>query len=107
MRRLRTLAHVTCLLVAAFVIGVALLSDVVDTPGALVSTGDLKIHLLQIIGVLIGLGALLAIINALVSWRDTHQWRWYRIWNALLAIACVGFFWFIYHWRLLNFHLNY
>ncbi len=106
-RRLRTLAHVTCLLVAAFVIGVALLSDVVDTPGALGSTGDLKIHLLQVIGVLIGLGALLAIINALVSWRDTHQWHWYRIWNALLAVACVGFFWFIYHWRLLNFHLNY
>jgi hypothetical protein len=25
----------------------------------------------------------------------------------LLAAACVGFFWFIYHWHLLNFSLNY
>jgi len=106
-RRLRTLVHVTCLLVAAFVISLALLSDAVEIPGGLGSAGDLKIHLLQILGVLTGLGALIAIINALVSWRDTHQWLWYRIWNALLAIACVGFFWFIYHWYLLNFHLNY
>jgi CubicO group peptidase (beta-lactamase class C family) len=106
-RRLRTLVHITCLLVAAFGIGLALLSDAVETPGGLGSAGDLKIHLLQIVGVLTGLGALIAIINALVSWRDTHQWLWYRIWNALLAISCVGFFWFIYHWHLLNFHLNY
>ena len=106
-RRLRTLVHITCLLVAAFVIGLALLSDAVETPGGLGSAGDLKIHLLQILGVLTGFGALIAIFNALVSWRDTHQWLWYRIWNALLAIACVGFFWFIYHWHLLNFHLNY
>jgi CubicO group peptidase (beta-lactamase class C family) len=106
-RRLRTVVHIICLLVAAFVIGLALLSDAVETPGGLGSAGDLKIHLLQIVGVLAGFGALIAIVNALVSWRDTHQWLWYRIWNALLAIACVGFFWFIYHWHLLNFHLNY
>jgi len=106
-RRLRTLVHITCLLVAAFVIGLALLSDAVEIPGGLGSAGDLKIHFLQILGVLTGFGALIAIFSALVSWRDTHQWLWYRIWNALLAVACVGFFWFIYHWHLLNFHLNY
>jgi hypothetical protein len=32
---------------------------------------------------------------------------WNKIWNTFLAISCVGFFWFIYHWHLLNFHLNY
>jgi CubicO group peptidase (beta-lactamase class C family) len=106
-RHLRFLVHITCLLVAAFVIVVALLSNAIETPGGLGSHADAKIHLLQIIGVLAGLGALIAIVNALVSWRDTHQWLWYRIWNALLALACVGFFCFIYHWHLLNFQLNY
>jgi hypothetical protein len=106
-RRLRVLVHVTCLLVVAFVAGLVFLSDAVETPGGLGSTGDLKIHLLQFLGVLTAFGAVVAVINALVSWRDTHQWLWYRIWNALLATACVGFFWFIYHWHLLNFRLNY
>jgi CubicO group peptidase (beta-lactamase class C family) len=106
-RRLRTLVHVTCLIVAAFAIVLALLSNAIETPGGLGSYADAKIHLLQIIGVLAGLGGLIAIYNALVSWRDTHQWLWYRIWNALLAAAFVGFFWFIYHWHLLNFQLNY
>jgi hypothetical protein len=50
---------------------------------------------------------LIAIFNAVKSWGDATQWRWYKIWNALLAVACLTFFWFIYHWHLLNFDLNY
>jgi hypothetical protein len=54
-----------------------------------------------------GIGALIAVLNAVKSWTDVTQWRWYKIWNTLLAVACAAFFWFIYHWHLLNFHLNY
>jgi hypothetical protein len=78
-----------------------------EKPGGLGSAGDFKIHLLQIVGLLTGIGALIAIYSAAKSWGDPQQWRWYKIWNVLLAAACVGFFWFIYHWHLLNFHLNY
>jgi hypothetical protein len=35
------------------------------------------------------------------------KWFWSKIWNTFLALACVGFFWFIYHWNLLNFCLKY
>jgi hypothetical protein len=59
------------------------------------------------VGVLGGVGALVAIYGGLKSWSDTGQWVWYKIWNALLALGCTGFFWFIYHWHLLNFNLNY
>lgn len=71
------------------------------------SGGDFKIHLLQVIGVLGGIGALLTVIAAIKSWADSAQWIWYKIWNTLLAIGCVGFFWFLVHWHLLNFNLNY
>jgi hypothetical protein len=50
---------------------------------------------------------LIAIFNALKSWGDGQQWFWNKLWNTFLAFACVGFFWFIYHWHLLNFHLSY
>jgi hypothetical protein len=106
-RRLRTLAHVVCFVVIGFVIGLAVLLSGLEKPGGLGDGGDFKIHLLQIVGLLTGLGALVAIYCAAKSWSDTQQWIWYKIWNSLLAVACVGFFWFIYHWHLLNFSLNY
>jgi hypothetical protein len=71
------------------------------------SGGDFKIHLLQVIGVLGGIGALLTVIAVIKSWADSAQWIWYKIWNTLLAAGCVGFFWFLLHWHLLNFNLNY
>ena len=71
------------------------------------SGGDFKIHLLQVIGILGGIGALLTIIAAIKSWTDSALWVWYKIWNTLLAIGCVGLFWFLVHWHLLNFNLNY
>jgi CubicO group peptidase (beta-lactamase class C family) len=71
------------------------------------SGGDFKLHLLQVIGVLGGIGALLTIICAIKSWSDSTQWVWYKIWNTLLAVGCVAFFWFLVHWHLLNFDLHY
>lgn len=106
-RRARTLVHVVCFVVVFFLIGLAWLLNALEKPGGLGSAGDFKIHLLQIVGLLTGIGALIAIYNAAKSWGDAQQWLWYKIWNALLAAACVGFFWFIYHWHLLNFKLNY
>jgi len=71
------------------------------------TNGGWKIHLLQLIGVVGGIGALVTILAAIKSWADPQQWLWYKIWNTLLAIGCVGFFWFLLHWHLLNFNLHY
>ena len=106
-RRLRTLAHVECFLVVLFLVLFAVLSGKLETPGGMGAHGDAKLHLMQVIGVLCGIGALVVIYAAVKSWGDATQWRWYKIWNTLLAVACVGFFWTIYHWHLLNFSLRY
>jgi hypothetical protein len=102
--RLRLAVRIVCVIVVVCVIGEALVLNAVDTPGAL---KDWQIHFLQILGVLAGLGALVTIYNSSESWRDATQWRWTQIWNTLLAVACVAFVWFMFHWHLLNFHLNY
>jgi CubicO group peptidase (beta-lactamase class C family) len=106
-RRLRTLAHVVCFVVIGFVVGLAVLLNSLEKPGGLGDAGDFKIHLLQILGLLAGLGALLVIYHSAKSWSDSQHWIWYKLWNTLLAVACVSFFWLIYHWHLLNFSLNY
>ena len=106
-RRTRMVMYVVCALIIGFLVALAFLLNDLEKPGGLGSAGDFKIHLLQLLGLVTGVGALAAIYNAVKSWRDMQQWFWYKLWNALLAVACVGFFWFIYHWHLLNFNLNY
>ncbi len=106
-RRVRTLAHVVCIVDIVFVVGLALLASGLGKPGGLGQQGDLWLHLLQVVGVVSGVGALIAIYTAVKSWGDGRQWVWYKIWNTLFAIGCVGFFWFLFHWHLLNFNLNY
>ncbi len=106
-KRLRMLVRLVCFGVLIFVVGLLIFVSKTSNPSGLSERGDLWLHLLQIVGLLTGLGALIAIYNSLKSWGDSQQWFWNKIWNTFLALACVGFFWFIYHWHLLNFHLSY
>lgn len=105
-RRWRRWAKIACIIDIIYLIGFIWVLNLLQKL-QLGSKGGWKIHLLQVIGVLGGIGALLTIVTAIKSWSDSQQWVWYKIWNTLLAIGCVGFFWFLVHWHLLNFSLNY
>jgi len=69
--------------------------------------GNGTLHLIQFIGLLAALGSLFALLAAIIGWSDKQQWIWYRVWNVLLAVGCVGLAWFLVHWHLLNFDLRY
>ena len=104
-RRLRLLVRLVCIAIVVFVVGLLIPLSRMNSP--LTERNDFGLHLLQVLGLLTGVGALIAIYNAVKSWGDSGQWFWYKLWNIFLALSCVGFFWFIFHWHLLNFHLNY
>jgi CubicO group peptidase (beta-lactamase class C family) len=107
-RRLRMLVRLVCFGIVIFVIGLLVFVSKLSSLSALAERSDPWVHLLQVLGLLVGLlGALIAIYNALKSWGDGDQWFWNKLWNTSLALSCVFFFWFIWHWHLLNFHLNY
>ena len=106
-RSWRRWVRVACFVNIAYLCGLMLVLNALEKPGGLGASGDMKVHLWQFIGVLTRFGALVAIIAAIKSWGDEQQWVWYKIWNTLLAVGCVGFFWFLVHWHLLNFNLNY
>ena len=106
-KRLRMLVRAVCFGVVIYAVGLLIFVSKLSNPSGLSERSDPWLHLLQVIGLLAGLGSLVAIYNSLKSWGDGQQWFWNKIWNTFLAFGCVGFFWFIYHWHLLNFHLNY
>ena len=106
-RRLRLIVYLTC--IVAFVI-VAMLTSFLNkftNDFGLGKNGDFEIHFMQFLGLLVGLGSLVAIYQSIGAWRDSGRWIWAKIWNTLLALACVFFFWFLFHWHLLNPNLNY
>lgn len=78
-----------------------------DDPGVFSEKLDLRIHLIQIIGVLGVAGTILVFIGGVRSWRDRAAWWWAKVWNVLILLACLSFVWFVIYWNLLNFHLNY
>jgi hypothetical protein len=106
-KRLRLLVRLDCIAALVFIVGFVSILNGLESLKISAEGLDIWIHLLQVVGVLTGFGALLALLNAVKSWGDSAQWLWYKIWSTLQAFACVGFFWFIFHWHFLNLHLNY
>lgn len=106
-RRMRLILRVVCLLDVLFVVGFVTALSSLEKPGGLGAHADFWMHLVQVVGVLGGIGALYAIFVAVVGWSDKQQWVWYRVWNVLLGLAGLGSLWFAYHWSLLNFGLQY
>jgi CubicO group peptidase (beta-lactamase class C family) len=106
-RKRRRYVRIVCVIDILYLIGLLTIVSSLNGPGGLGSSGDFKLHLLQVVGVLGGIGAIIAIIAALKSWGDSQQWFWYKLWNTLLATGCLFLFWFLWHWHLLNFNLNY
>jgi CubicO group peptidase (beta-lactamase class C family) len=105
-RKWRRWAKIACIIDLLYLLGFLWVFTLLQKL-ELGSGGDFKLHLLQVLGLLGGIGALLTVIAAIKSWTDSSQWVWYKIWNTLLAVGCVGFFWFLVYWHLLNFNLNY
>ncbi|HWZ43222.1 MAG TPA: serine hydrolase domain-containing protein [Candidatus Saccharimonadales bacterium] len=106
-RGLRRILRIVCAIDMAFMV---LFMVVVAAPNPLeLLSGklDLWIRLLQVLGVIGALGALPAIYAALRLWRERDLWIWGRVFDLLVMLAAVGFTWFVVHWNVINFSLNY
>jgi CubicO group peptidase (beta-lactamase class C family) len=105
-RQSRLWIRLVCALNLIFAFGM-LLALSGDDPGGLSEKSDLKIHLLQAVGVLGAAGVVLVFIGVVRSWRDRTMWWWSKAWNLMVLAACVGFVWISIYWNLLDFNLNY
>jgi CubicO group peptidase (beta-lactamase class C family) len=107
-RSLRRWVRLVCVLNLVCLGGfTAWLMSVEDNIALLSSHFDMKLHLLQVVGLLGALGAVVSILYCVRSWKDDGLWFWTKAWNTLLMLACLGFAFYVLNWHMLNFSLNY
>ncbi len=107
-RKLRWALRLVCFLNLVFAgCYVVWLTSVDDNIALLSSHFDGRLHLLQGVGVLGVIGALIGVSYCWRSWGNASLWFWTKLWNTLLMLACVGYAWFLLNWHMLNFRLNY
>ena len=106
-KRLRLAVRLVCILDLVFVVGWLIFISGTNEIANLSRSRDPLLYLLQILGVIAAIGTLIVILNAFRSWAKTGKWIWAKLFDVALALACIGFTWFIWHWNLINFNLRY
>ncbi|MBI1213913.1 MAG: serine hydrolase [Alphaproteobacteria bacterium] len=107
-RLLRFGTYAVCAADIAFLIGfLFVVLPALQTIFDLDRTLDAKIHPWQYVGIAGSIGALIAVVNALVAWRSENRSFFGRVKETVIALACVGFAWFAWSMHLLDLGLRY
>ena len=106
-KRLRLAVRLVCIVDLVFVVGWLIFISGTNDVTNLSRSRDPLLYLLEILGVIAAMGTLIVILHAFRSWVKTGKWIWAKLFDVALALACIGFTWFIWHWNLINFNLRY
>ena len=71
------------------------------------SQGTKWFYLVQTIGVIGAIGTIVAVLNALFSWRSKRKRIWGKIGATIMLLACLGLLWFSFAGNLLHFTSTY
>jgi hypothetical protein len=104
---LRFIVRLVCVADAVFAITWIGMLTALSDPGKLNDSLDPMIRIIQIVGWLGVIGAFVALYAGWLAVRDASQWWFSRLHTVAVALACVGFAWFIVHWHMLHFSLKY
>jgi len=106
-RRRRLLVRIVCVIELAFAAAWVILATRANDLGIFTSPLDPVLRMIQAVGWLGVVGAILALYNGLRAWMDEKRWWFSRIADSAIALACLGFVWFIFKWNMLHWSLNY
>jgi len=106
-RGLRRMVHVVCAIDVAFVTLFLIILSAASPISLLSGRLDFKITLLQILGAIGAVGSLAVIYATWRLLRERDLWGWSRLFDVIVMLATVGFTWFVVHWNVINFSLNY
>ncbi len=107
-RRRRRLARLVCVVDLAFLLGfVVFFSIAMKDIGLLSPKYNFLLRLIQVVGWLGVIGTLVAIYHAVRSWRTPQRWLWSKLADTVVALACLGFVWFVFTWNMLHWSLRY
>ena len=106
-KRLRLAVRLVCILDVVFILAWVMVISKAEDPAAFSRALDPILYGIQIIGVLGAIGTLLVLFHAIQSWSKPGRGAWSKLFDTLLALSCMAFTWFIWHWNLINFNLKY
>ena len=107
-RKIRLLVRLTAILYLAFFGAyAAFFAMALKDIGMFGPQGNPWLRLIQIVGWLAVLGSVVAVYNAVLSWKTPERWLWSRIPDTLIALACIGVIWFVFTWNMLHWTLKY
>jgi len=106
-KRLRLAVRLVSIVDLVFVAGWLVFISGTNDVTNLSRSRDPLLYLLEIVGVIAAMGTLIVILHAFRSWAKTGKWIWAKLFDVALALACISFTWFIWHWNLINFNLRY
>jgi CubicO group peptidase (beta-lactamase class C family) len=106
-RRRRTLVRVVCLIEIAFAAAWVILATRANDIGVFSRPLDPMLRLIQAVGWLGVAGAILALYNGVRAWTDEKRWWFSRVADSVIALACLGYVWFMFEWHMLHWSLIY
>lgn len=71
------------------------------------SQGTKWFYLVQTIGVIGAIGTIVALANAVFSWRSKRNRIWGKLGSTIMVLACLGLLWFSFAGNLLKFSSTY
>jgi CubicO group peptidase (beta-lactamase class C family) len=69
--------------------------------------GSRWFHLLQVIGIIGGVGTLVVLLNAIVSWFSSRRRIWGKLQTTVMVLASIGLLWFAFAAKLFHITSNY
>ena len=106
-KRLRLTVRLVCIVDLVCLLGWLIFISGANNVANLSRSRDPILYLIEILGVLGAIGTLVVLVSAFRTWAKSERWVWSKIFDTALALACLGFTWFLWHWNLINFNLRY
>jgi CubicO group peptidase (beta-lactamase class C family) len=107
-RRARLRTRLICLIGVSFLLAWIAYGTYAEKNLSLLSSSfDPWMRVMELLGVLVVVGALVALHGCIKAWASPNRWFWSRIGETLIALACLTLTWFIFNWHMLALNLNY
>jgi CubicO group peptidase (beta-lactamase class C family) len=107
-RWVRLLTRLVCLVNILFLVAFLIFFSLSEKDiGILSPKFNPLIRIIQLVGWLGVIGTIVALLNAIRAWKEFGGWRWGKIGETLIALACILFVFFVFNWNMLHLSLRY
>ena len=106
-RRWRLAIKLVCAIDLMFAVGLLATFSLANDLAFLSGKLDPILLTLEAIGLIGAIGTLVVIFATLRMWSAPNLWKGARWLNLIIMLVCIAFTWFVIHWHMINFNMNY